>query len=174
LATAGRNAVILVGLGANLDSPRYGPPRRTLEAALARLEARGIRVAACSRFYRSAPVPASDQPWYVNAVAEVETPLAPGDLLKALLAVEVEFGRVRSVANAARVLDLDLLAYGDAVTAEDAVPALPHPRLAGRAFVLYPLAEIAPDWRHPATGAPVSSLIGALPADQVAHPLARD
>ena len=166
--------MILVGLGANLDSPRFGPPRRTLEAALARLDAGGIRIVACSQFYRSAPVPASDQPWYVNAVAEVETSLAPKPLLDALLALEVEFGRVRSVANAPRVLDLDLLAYGDAVTAEDAVPALPHPRLAGRAFVLYPLADVAPEWRHPATGAPISDLIGALPAEQVAHPMALD
>lgn len=166
--------MILVGLGGNLDSPRFGPPWRTLRAALARLEAGGIRIAACSRFYRSAPVPASEQPWYVNAVAEVETRLAPKALLDALLALEVEFGRVRSVANAPRVLDLDLLAYGDAVTAEDAVPALPHPRLAGRAFVLYPLAEVAPDWRHPVTGALVSSLIRALPADQVARPMAPD
>lgn len=158
--------MILVGLGANLESPRFGPPRRTLEAALARLEAGGIRIAACSQFYRSAPVPASDQPWYVNAVAEVETALGPAALLHALLAMEVEFGRVRSVANAPRVLDLDLLAYGDTVTAEDAVPALPHPRLAGRGFVLYPLAEVAPDWRHPATGASVTSLIRALPGDQ--------
>lgn len=166
--------MILVGLGANLDSPRFGPPRRTLEAALARLDAGGIRIARRSRFYRSAPVPVSDQPWYVNAVAVVETALAPRPLLDALLAVEEEFGRVRSVANAARVLDLDLLAYGDIVTAADAVPALPHPRLAGRAFVLYPLGEVAPHWRHPATGTPVGSLIRALPADQVAHPMARE
>jgi 2-amino-4-hydroxy-6-hydroxymethyldihydropteridine diphosphokinase len=166
--------VILAGLGANLDSARFGPPRRTLEAALARLEAGGIRIAACSRFYRSAPVPASDQPWYVNAVAVAETPLGPKALLEVLLAVEEEFGRVRSVANAPRVLDLDLLAYGDIVTAEDAVPALPHPRLAGRAFVLYPLAEVAPDWHHPATGTSISSLIRALPADQKAHATAPD
>ena len=165
--------MILVGLGGNLDSPRFGPPRRTLEAALERLEAQGIRVLARSGFYTSAPVPASSQPWYVNAVARVATGLSPQALLAALLALEAEFGRSRAVINAARVLDLDLLAYDDRVTPPDAHPTLPHPRLAGRAFVLLPLAEIAPEWRHPGTGAPVSALVAALPPDQTARPMDR-
>jgi 2-amino-4-hydroxy-6-hydroxymethyldihydropteridine diphosphokinase len=163
--------MILIGLGGNLESPRFGPPRRTLSAALERLGASGIPVVARSRFYTSAPVPVSDQPWYVNAVARVETDLGPDALLAALLALEAEFGRVRAGANAARVLDLDLLAYGTLVTPADAHPALPHPRMAGRAFVLLPLAEIAPDWRHPATGTPVGAMVKALPADQLARPL---
>lgn len=166
--------VILVGLGGNLDSPRFGPPRRTLEAALARFEAEGLRVAACSRFYRSAPVPASDQPWFVNAVAHIETGLAPRPLLDALLDIERDFGRVRSTRNAPRVLDLDLLAYGALVTGPTAVPALPHPRLAERAFVLRPLAEIAPDWRHPASGTPVKALLAALAAGAEARPMDPD
>lgn len=164
--------MILIGLGGNLPSPRFGPPRRTLAGALERLEADGIRVLRRSRFYTSAPVPASEQPWYVNAVALVETGLGPDALLAALLAVEADFGRIRGAANAARVLDLDLLAFGDIVTPADAHPALPHPRLAGRAFVLLPLAEVAPDWRHPASGAPVGALIQALPDSQTARPLA--
>ncbi len=163
--------MILIGLGANLDSPRYGAPRRTLTAALTRLEAEGISVVARSRFWRSAPVPASDQPWFVNAVAAVATGLGPGPLLAALLDLERAFGRERSVPNAARVLDIDLLAYGDRVSAPNAVPALPHPRLATRAFVLYPLAEIAPEWRHPVTGRPVGALIKALPAGATASPM---
>lgn len=163
--------MILVGLGGNLDSPRYGPPRRTLEAALARLDADGIRVVGRSRFWRSAPVPASDQPWFVNAVAAVETALAPRPLLDALLGLERAFGRRRTVPNAARVLDLDLLAYGGRVSAPGAIPALPHPRLAERAFVLHPLADVAPDWRHPVTGKSVAALIAALPPGTRAEPL---
>ncbi len=165
--------MILIGLGGNLESARFGPPRRTLEAALERLESQGIHVLARSGFYLSAPVPASSQPWYVNAVARVETGLSPQALLAALLALEAEFGRSRTVLNAARVLDLDLLAYDDRVTPVDAHPALPHPRLTRRAFVLLPLAEIAADWRHPGTGAPVSALIAALPPDQTARPMDR-
>lgn len=163
--------MILIGLGANLSSPRHGPPRRTLEAALDRLNGEGIGILARSRFYTSAPVPASDQPWYVNAVAEVQTGLSPAALLAALLAIESEFGRVRGTVNAARVIDLDLLAYGDRVTPADAQPALPHPRLSGRAFVLLPLAEIAPQWHHPGTGAEVLAMIRGLPAGQTARPL---
>lgn len=163
--------MILIGLGANLDSPVYGPPRRTLLAALDRLEVQGIRVVRRSRLYRTAPVPASDQPWYVNAVAEVATDLAPGPLLEALLAMERAFGRVRTVPNAPRVLDLDLLAYGNVRNAPGTVPELPHPRLTSRAFVLLPLAELAPDWRHPVTGKTVLALIAALPPEQRAAPL---
>jgi 2-amino-4-hydroxy-6-hydroxymethyldihydropteridine diphosphokinase len=161
--------MILIGLGGNLPSPKFGPPEKTLLAALERLSAGGITIVACSKFYRSAPVPASDQPWYVNAVARVETGLAPKPLLKAILALERDFGRTRTVANAARVLDIDLLAYGDIVTGPEAVPILPHPRLEQRAFVLCPLAEIAPDWRHPVSGCPVSALIAALPPCQTAQ-----
>ncbi len=163
--------MILIGLGANLDSPLYGAPRHTLTKALARLEADGIRVLDRSRFWHSAPVPASDQPWFVNAVAAVATGLGPGPLLAALLDLERAFGRERSVPNAARVLDLDLLAYDDRISAPNAVPALPHPRLATRAFVLHPLADIAPNWRHPVTGQAVGALIKALPAGATATPL---
>lgn len=162
--------MILVGLGANLPSARFGPPRETLMAALRRMDSAGIRLVRRSRFYRTAPVPASDQPWYVNAVAVVETALAPAPLLERLLAIEAEFGRIRTFANAPRVLDLDLLAYGDTVTGPGDVPEVPHPRLAGRAFVLLPLAEVAPQWRHPATGTSVADLVAALPPDQRAEP----
>jgi 2-amino-4-hydroxy-6-hydroxymethyldihydropteridine diphosphokinase len=111
-------------------------------------------------------VPASDQPWYVNAVARVKTGLAPKPLLEAMLALERDFGRTRTVANAARVLDIDLLAYGNIVSVPEAVPILPHPRLEQRGFVLFPLAEIAPNWCHPGSGRTVSALIAALPLGQ--------
>jgi 2-amino-4-hydroxy-6-hydroxymethyldihydropteridine diphosphokinase len=163
--------MILLGLGANLASPEFGAPPRSLEAALALLAERGIRVVARSRWYRSAPVPPSDQPWFVNGVVAVETALEPAALLEVLHAVEARFGRVRRERNAARVLDLDLLAYDERVSAGDERPVLPHPRLHERAFVLRPLAEISPNWRHPRLMREVSALIAALPPEATAGPI---
>ena len=157
---------VLIGLGANLQHPCHGGPRATLEAALARLEAPGLRIRARSRWYRSAPVPASDQPWFVNGVAALDTALEPAALLAQLHAVEADFGRRRGRRNAARTLDLDLLDYRGRVSPPGAQPELPHPRMAGRAFVLLPLAEVAPGWRHPVSGLGLEALIAGLPADQ--------
>jgi len=163
--------LILIGLGANLPSPEHGPPVATLEAALAALAGRGLRIRARSRWWESAPVPISDQPWYVNGVIEVETGLAPEALLTLLHEVEAGFGRLRSVPNAPRILDLDLLAYGSLVREGPAPPVLPHPRMAERAFVLQPLAEILPGWRHPATGLGLPQLISRLSPEQIVRPL---
>lgn len=163
--------LILVGLGANLPSSAFGSPRETCEAGLARLEKLGVAIVRRSRWYKSAPVPPSDQPWFVNGVAAVATGRAPVELLGVLHGIENEFGRVRRVRNEARVIDFDLLAYDDVVVAEGEGLVLPHPRLHERAFVLLPLAEVAPDWRHPVSGRPIADLIAALPRGQVAEPL---
>lgn len=165
--------MILIGLGANLPSA-LGPPEATLAAALAALEAAGIRILARSRWYRSAPVPASDQPWFVNAVASLATALDPAALLQLLHHIEASFGRERRRRNEARPLDLDLLDYDGLVQDGEGGPILPHPRLHQRAFVLLPLAEIAPAWRHPRLGLTVAALIAALPPDQSAEPFPHD
>ena len=158
---------IYIALGANLDHPEYGPPKRVLEAALAELGRRGVAVRRVSPWYRTAPVPASDQPWYVNAVAEVATDLPADRLLALLHEVEDAFGRVRSVPNAARLIDLDLLDFsGELAAGGPGRATLPHPRMESRAFVLRPLADLAPDWRHPQTGVTISALLAALPGDQ--------
>jgi len=157
--------MILIGLGGNLESPRFGPPAATQNEALAVLAASGVRIAARSRRYRTAPVPVSEQPWYVNQVARLETDLAPHALLDLLLETERGFGRVRGIRNAARVLDLDLLDY-DGMRISSPVLTLPHPRLSERAFVLLPLRDVAPDWRYPVTGATIDALIDALPPGQ--------
>ena len=132
---------------------------------MARLSSVGISVLRRSRWYTSQPVPPSGQPWYVNGVAAVETALAPMALLDALLALEAQFGRRRGVPNAARTLDLDLLDHdGTQCIGERLV--LPHPRLHERRFVLAPLAEIAPQWRHPRLKKTAAELLAALPPEE--------
>jgi 2-amino-4-hydroxy-6-hydroxymethyldihydropteridine diphosphokinase len=164
--------MILVGFGANLPGRGGAPPRATLAWALGRVSALpwlGFRAA--SRLWDSAPVPPSGQPRYVNAVAAYDGDAEPARLLAALNAIEAEAGRVRGERDAARVLDLDLLDLNGLIRDAPA-PVLPHPRLTGRGFVLRPLAEVAPVWRHPVTGAAVEALIAALPADEDCRPLA--
>lgn len=150
--------MIYVALGANMPSPA-GPPAETLRQALAAMPRHRIEVVAVSPFYRSAAWPNPADPPYVNAVAQVKTRLLPGELLKALLAIEKAFGRVRKSRNEPRSLDLDLIDYGGLVSDADQL-MLPHPRLHERAFVLRPLADIAPAWRHPDTGEGVLALLG--------------
>jgi len=157
--------MILVGIGSNLAAPRFGSPQDTAYAAVARLPAIGVAVVRRSRWYLSEPVPPSDQPWYVNAVALIETRLGPAALLAALLALEARLGRRRGMPNAARTLDLDLLDYDGRRSATKRLN-LPHPRLHERRFVLAPLAEIAPQWRHPLLAMSASELLGRLPPGQ--------
>lgn len=163
--------MILVGLGANLASPTHGPPFRTCEAALTALADAGVFIECRSRWYESAPVPPSGQPWFVNGAARLSSAMGPAALLAVFHDIERRLGRVRGEANAARMIDLDLLAHGDRTSNGGDGPILPHPRLAQRAFVLVPLAEVAPGWRHPRTGLSVEEMLAALPAGQVIRPL---
>lgn len=156
--------VILLGLGGNLPHPDFGSPKETLGEALRRLSERGVRLVALSPWYKTAPVPVSDQPWYQNAVAEVATDLTPAALLALLHEVEAELGRVRGQLNAARIIDLDLLDFKGIVSKSGESPMLPHPRLHLRAFVLLPLGDLVPAWRHPVSGKSVAELIAALPS----------
>lgn len=158
--------MIVVAIGSNLPFPSVGGPRSVCKSALADIAAAGVAVVRRSSWYRTAPVPASDQPDFINGVAAVETGLSPPAFLALLHEIEDRYGRARSVANAARTLDLDLIAWNDVVREGPEPPILPHPRMAQRAFVLQPLAEIAPGWRHPVSGETVEALIEALPAGQ--------
>ena len=171
MENTGRHS-IFIGAGANLGHPSYGSPHQTLEAAFRDLARRGVRVLRVSAWFKTAPVPISDQPWYQNAVIEVETELSANSLLATLNDVELAFGRVRTVPNAPRVIDLDLLDFrGEIAAGGPGQATLPHPRLASRAFVLRPLADLAPQWCHPVTGEPIQALLKALPADQVTERL---
>ncbi len=147
-----------VGIGANL-----GDARATVAAALTALAAlSGCWLVRASASYRSAPVNASG-PDFINAVAALDTTLAPLALLAALQAIELQFGRQRPYPNAPRTLDLDLLLHGHALLQTPAL-TLPHPRLQQRAFVLQPLLEIAPDLAAPGLGPLAGWLTGT--ADQ--------
>lgn len=163
---------IFIGAGANLPHPSYPSPRETLQAALLELDRRQTRVLRYSPWYTTAPVPASSQPWYVNVVAEVETGLTADALLNVLHDIEDLFGRVRSVPNAPRLIDLDLLDFrGEIAAGGSGTATLPHPRMATRAFVLRPLADLAADWHHPVSGMPIRDLLRVLPAGQAARRL---
>ena len=164
--------MILVGLGANLPSAAFGAPVDTLSAAIDALSALpDISIRRRSRFYRSAPQPPSDQPWFVNAVVELGTRLEPGLLMARLHEVEEAFGRVRSVPNAARIIDLDLLDYQGRISGSDEWPLLPHPRMTDRLFVLLPICDIAPEWRHPVNRTTAFDLARTLLDGQEIEPI---
>ena len=156
-------AMIYIALGANLPSS-VGAPEETLRRVLALLPSRGVVVEAVSPFYRSPAWPNPADPPFVNVVARVRTKLTPADLMRVLLQIEAEFGRRRAQKNAPRTLDLDVIDYGGLVT-DAAHLLLPHPAMHERAFVLRPLADLAPDWRHPVTGETVSELLRIVGED---------
>ncbi|HEY2835706.1 MAG TPA: 2-amino-4-hydroxy-6-hydroxymethyldihydropteridine diphosphokinase [Rhizomicrobium sp.] len=155
----GETPKIFIALGANIPSGA-GPPAATLKAALSALEARGVQILSVSRLQQSEAWPDPADPPFTNAVAQIQTELQPVALLGLLHQIETAFGRERSTPNAPRTLDLDLIDYGGRV--EQGAVELPHPRMAGRRFVLEPLAEVAPGWCHPVSGRTIEALLAAL------------
>ena len=147
---------VVIALGSNLAGP-HPSSQALLAAALARLGERGLEVRARSSWWRSVAWPNPADPAFVNAVALVDTDLSPQEVMAVLAATELEFGRARGVASAPRSLDLDLIAHGRAVIDRPEL-ILPHPRAHERRFVMGPLAEIAPGWRHPISGATAAEL----------------
>jgi 2-amino-4-hydroxy-6-hydroxymethyldihydropteridine diphosphokinase len=154
---------IYIALGAN-QAYRGRGPLENLNSALAALVGDELHVVRCSRPWRTPAWPNPSDPPFVNAAAELACALSPDALLARLHAVEARFGRMRGQRNAPRSIDLDLIDFQGAVRrGGEPDLTLPHPRAAGRAFVLLPLREIAPRWRDPVSGVSVDRLIAALP-----------
>lgn len=160
---------VIVALGGNLALEGQAV-QAVLELAAGRLAGAGLRPVRRSGWWRSSAWPDPTQPPFLNAVALVETALAPRDVLEALLGIETAFGRRRSAPNAPRTLDLDLIAYGRSVIDEPGL-ILPHPRAAERLFVMGPLAQIAPDWKHPVSGETAADLAAMATVGMDATPV---
>lgn len=163
--------MILIALGGNLPS-LAGPPPATFASALSLLERGGVRILQRSSVYVSPPWPSGAGPEFYNQAVCAESALAPGALIQFLLKTETGFGRVRREKWGPRTLDLDLIDY-HGLSIDAAHVDLPHPRAEERAFVLKPVAEIAPDWRHPVSGQTArEALVQLDPADADACRLA--
>ncbi|MEP2781820.1 MAG: 2-amino-4-hydroxy-6-hydroxymethyldihydropteridine diphosphokinase [Pseudoruegeria sp.] len=177
----------LIGIGGNVTSS-YGAPLQTMIQAVARLSLDIGLIRSLSRYFSTPCFPKGAGPDYVNAAVSIETGLSPRAVLDKLHQIEADFGRERIERWGQRTLDLDLLAYGDFVLpdlgAQDRwrnLPlqeqrlrapddlVLPHPRVQERAFVLVPLADIAPDWRHPVLGKTVKEMCSELPQEDIAE-----
>jgi len=158
--------MIYIGLGANLPS-EYGSPLDTLKAAKDALKKQDIDIVAQSGTWLSAPVPFdAEQDWFHNEIIGVRTSVSAHDLLGVMLHIETEFGRVRSVKNAPRLLDLDLIAYDDDVIKDGERLIIPHPRMHERLFVLKPMAELDPNWVHPVSHDTLSKMILDIGSEQ--------
>jgi 2-amino-4-hydroxy-6-hydroxymethyldihydropteridine diphosphokinase len=159
-------ALALIAIGANLPWAEQDARATCLEAVQALRDTPGVRVEAVSPWYESAPVPPSGQPPYVNGVVRCLTELSPDALLDCLHAIETRNGRERSVPNAARTLDLDLIAFDDLCQQSERL-VLPHPRAHERAFVLLPLNDVLPDWRHPRSGQGMRAMLEAVQGQEI-------
>ena len=158
---------ILVAIGANLASAGGRTPMETCRWAAGQLgQIPGLELRGVSRWFATQPIPASDQPRFVNGAAWLSGAAEPCRMLEMLHAIEADAGRVRSGPNAARTLDLDLLAMDDFVVATPNL-VLPHPRLHDRAFVLAPLQDIRPNWIHPVLRLSVTTMLAAVSGQDV-------
>ncbi|HUI81922.1 MAG TPA: 2-amino-4-hydroxy-6-hydroxymethyldihydropteridine diphosphokinase [Bryobacteraceae bacterium] len=152
---------VYLGLGSNI-----GDREKNLASALEHLSAPNLRVARVSSIYETEPIDLTAQRWFLNLVAEVETDLFPVQLLTRTLKIERSLGRVRTIKNGPRTIDIDILLYGKIVI-HSATLEVPHPRMAERRFVLAPLAELAPELRHPLTHRSIRQMLDDAPAQAV-------
>ena len=159
------NSTAFIAFGGNLIPDGFDNLEQVMSEAIKDIAKLPLTIIAQSSLFETAPVPVSDQPWFINGVLHVKTDMKPADLLKALHNIEHEFGRVRMVRNEARILDLDLIDY-DGMVFDDEALLLPHPRMHQRAFVLLPLQDVMADWHHPISNKSIEDLINEMPAGQ--------
>ncbi len=159
--------IAYLSLGSNI-----GDREAHLHDAITRLRTCG-RVLSISSFYETEPVELTDQAWFLNCAATLETSYSAGELIGGLLAIEQQMGRHRLDKKGPRIIDIDILLFDDVVTNTPAL-TIPHPAMSGRRFVLAPLAEIAPEARHPVLKKTIRELLDALPPGQIVRKLKRD
>ena len=158
-------AKVYLSLGSNIDDRAVNISR-----ALDALRQRGVRITRESSLYETEPVEFLDQEWFLNSVVEAETELLPLELMTAALAVERSLGRERRIPKGPRLIDIDILLYGDSVIHTPELD-IPHPRMTARRFVLVPFAEIAPDALHPALHKTILELLKETPDRSTVRPL---
>ena len=139
--------MILVAIGSNLNSKSFGSPEQNCNAAIDMLR-KYFEVTQSSSFYKTEPIPKSEQPWFVNCIVNIKSKISPSRILDTLLEIELQFGRKRNRKNEARVIDLDLIAYNNLIV-KSLKLTLPHPRMHLRKFVIQPICDINKNWIHP-------------------------
>ena len=150
--------MIIIAIGSNLISSKYRSSIDACEASIDMMLEHEIALVDKSSWYESEPIPVSSQPNFINGAILINTILKSHELLTKLQAIETQMGRIRSNKNANRIIDLDIISYNDEIT-ETNLLTLPHPRAADRAFVLLPIFELVPEWRHPLTKKSINTML---------------
>ena len=159
--------MILVAIGSNLKSKSFGSPEQNCKVAIDML--RGyFEVTKSSNFYKTEPIPKSEQPWFVNCIVNIKSKISPSNLLDTLLQIESQFGRERGEKNQARVIDLDLIAYNRLIV-NSLELTLPHPRMHLRKFVIQPICDINKNWIHPVFKKKASEILKELANQKISN-----
>jgi len=153
--------LIYIGIGSNLNGKNNETPLQNCKKALVELK-KEVNICKISSWYKSEPIPVSNQPWFINGVIEISTNKSSLDLLEFILSIEEVFGRVREKKNEARILDLDIIDYKKKILYIKNKLIIPHPRMHERSFVLQPLSELNPKWMHPIKKKGIKELIRNL------------
>ena len=153
--------MIYIGIGSNLNGKNNETPLQNCKKALVELK-KEVNICKISSWYKSEPIPVSNQPWFINGVIEISTDKSSLDLLEFILSIEKVFGRVREKKNEARILDLDIIDYKKKILYIKNKLIIPHPKMHERSFVLQPLSELNPKWMHPIKKKGIKELIRNL------------
>lgn len=157
--------MILVSIGSNLSSKSFGSPEQNCKMAIEMLR-EYFEVTKSSNFYKTEPIPKSEQPWFVNCIVTIKSKISPSNLLDTLLQIESRFGRQRCKKNEARIIDLDLIAYNSLIV--DSINlTLPHPRMHLRKFVIQPICDINKNWMHPVLKKKASEILKELAKQKI-------